>query len=221
MARAWSADVIAAAKAGVISRRFLLELETDEGWLRCTDEAAGLVWNSVTYEGAADLWQIEGELSTGALLVPETVTITFDGALQYDDTSLIGRLLDRTWHRRAVILTGLFMNTTTGAALDDFDQWRGRMDQISTAEVEDGPSTITISCESGTFNALSTNQSTVSDADQRRRSATDQFLRNQALKVGQKIPFGINSQNIPGVVGVSGSGSPGTSGGPAGLRQRY
>lgn len=210
MARAWSADVITAMKQGVVSRRWLLALETDEGWLRCTDNGSALVYNSETYEAARDKWRIEGALSTGAMLVPESVTLSFDGADQYDDTSIVGRLLDRTWHRREIILTGLLLNVDTGALLDDFDTWRGRMDQIATSEAEASKALITISCESGTFNALSRNNSTVSDADQRRRAASDAFLKNQALKVGQKMPFGLSNSKIPGVTNSGGGGGGGS-----------
>lgn len=210
MARAWSADLIAAMKADVIRLRFLLELETDEGWLRATDNGAQLTYDSKTFEAARDKWRIEGELSTGAMLVPETVTISFDGGDQYDNASIIGRLLDRTWHRRQVVLIGILLNVETGAILDDFDTWRGRMDQVSTSESEAAAGIVTISCESGTFNALSRNQATVSDADQRRRSATDAFLKNQASKVNIKMPFGLSNSKVPGVTGTGGS-----SGGPS------
>lgn len=207
--RPWSTAMIAAAEANLVSRRFLLAIDTVEGWLRCTDHSYALVYAGETYEAGVDHWKIDGTLASGSQLVPEPVTISFDGAEQYDDTSFIGRLVDRTWHRRDIYLTGIVINPQTGALLDDFDTWRGRLDTLNVTDQVGGVSTAALRCESGTFHALSRNNATASDADQKRRNANDTFFENQALKVSQKMPFGLSYSDIPGTPNTSGGGNSG------------
>jgi len=175
-------------------------------------------WNqteTITYGGSdfaalGDAWGISGEIRAGADLVAEPLTFWFDGAVQLDDASFVGRLLDRRWHQRKIRLRQLLLvptsnfATTIGVGLD----WRGFMDTIGAPEGDGGPSRVVLSCESGTFRARARNMTTVTDRDQRLRDADDACFRNMAVKPFQDIPFGTSWSNVPGSRGGSGSSAP-------------
>jgi hypothetical protein len=205
----------AALRTREVAVAWLLELTTDEGVLRAWDKTEALTYEAVTWEPLADAWGIEGEIRAGADLVAEPLTIWFDGARQLEDSSFVGRLLDRTWHQRAVRLRQLLLvpesnfATVIGVTLD----WRGHMDQISAPEGEAAASRVVLSCESGTFRARGRNLHTVTDADQRLRDDADASFRNMAVKPFQDVPFGTSWANIPG---ARSSGSGGGSGGGGG-----
>lgn len=181
-------------------------------YLRGWDKGEALTYDSVSFEALGDAWGISGEIRAGADLVAEPLAIWFDGSKQLDDASFIGRLLDRRWHQRKVRLRQLLMAPTSnfvtaiGVVLD----WRGFMDTIDTPEGE-GPSRVTLQCESGTFRARARNMTTVTDMDQKRRDADDASFQNIATKPFQSVPFGTSWSNIPGIrtptVPVSGGAS--------------
>lgn len=201
----------AALSAREVAHSWLLDLYTDEGTLRGWDKQIPVTYNSNTYEPLSDTWGISGEIRLGADLVPEPLTITFDGAPQNDDTSFVGRLLDRSWHQRRMRLRGLLLftgsNLTTplGVHLD----WNGWMDTITVTDAVGQPAQVVLGCEGGVFRALDRNMTTCTDPDQRRRSATDSFFKNVALKPTQDVPFGTTWANIPGGGGRGGGGGGG------------
>lgn len=168
-------------------------------YLRGWDKTEAITYDSVTFEALGDAWGINGEIRAGADLVAEPLSIWFDGSKQLDDASFIGRLLDRRWHQRKVRLRQLLMAPTSnfvtavGVVLD----WRGFMDTIDAPEGE-GPSRVTLQCESGTFRARARNMTTVTDMDQKRRDADDASFQNIATKPFQSVPFGTSWSNIPG-----------------------
>lgn len=204
-------DTRNALNAREVSCAWLLELFTEStggspAYLRGWDKSEAITYDSVSFEALGDAWGISGEIRAGADLVAEPLTIWFDGAKQLDDTSFVGRLLDRRWHQRKVRLRQLLMVpgsnfvTAIGVVLD----WRGFMDTIETPEGE-GPSRVTLTCESGTFRARARNMTTVTHMDQKRRDATDASFANIAVKPFQSVPFGTSWSNIPGSRGPSGA----------------
>lgn len=212
-------DTRNALAAREVACAWLLELfcETAGGaaaTLRGWDKTEAITYESTLFEPLGDSWGISGEIKSGADLVAEPLTIWFDGATQMDDASFVGRLLDLRWHQRKVRLRQLLLvpgtnfSTVVGVVLD----WRGFMDQISTPEGDDGPSRVTLTCESGTFRARARNMTTVTDRDQRLRDANDASFRNIATKPFQSVPFGTSWATIPGARGGSGgSASPSPS----------
>lgn len=198
-----------ALKAREISHAWLLELFTDEGTLRAWDKHLDIVYETDTFEGIGDKWEIAGEIRLGVDLVPEPLTLSFDGALQSDDTSFIGRLLDRTWHQRKVRIRGLILDTSSnfttpiGVHLD----WNGWMDSIETTDAAGQPSQVILSCEGGVFRALDKHLTKCTDADQKQRNPSDAFFRNVALKPKQDVPFGKSWSKIAGTSGGGGGGS--------------
>lgn len=188
-----------------IAHAWLLELfcyspggspATLRGW----DKTEAITYGGNTFEALGDAWGVSGDIKVGADLVAEKLTIWFDGAKQLDDASFIGRLVDRRWHQRRLRLRQLLLVpssnfvTAVGVAFD----WRGFMDTLDAPEGGDGPSRVTLSCESGTFRARARNMTTVTDLDQRRRDAADASFRNIAVKPFQSVPFGTTWANIPG-----------------------
>lgn len=182
--------------------------------LRGWDKTEAITYGGSTFEPLGDGWGIAGEIRAGADLVAEPLTIWFDGALQLDDASFVGRLVDLKWHQRRVRLRQLLLTPTSnfvtavGVAYD----WRGFMDTLDAPEGDSGPSRVVLNCESGTFRARARNMTTVTDRDQRLRDANDASFRNIAMKPFQDIPFGTNWSNVPGYRAPS-SASPGSSSG--------
>ncbi len=206
-----------AARAAIKSRRvahaWLIELFTAEGTLRAWDKPMTGSYGGVDFEGIGDAWSLsEIKLSTG--LVPQPITITFDGGLQHDDSSFVGRLLDRTWHQRKIRLRGLLLDPESNwtSAIGVHLDWNGYMDQISTSDQVSAPSSVVLTCESGVFRALDRSMTTCSNIDQKRRDPTDGFFRNTATKPTQDIPFGTGWKNVPGGGGRSGGGGGGGGG---------
>jgi hypothetical protein len=199
---------------------WLLELFTESAggspaYLRGWDKSEGITFGGASYEALGDAWGISGEIRAGADLIAEPLSIWFDGAKQLDDASFVGRLLDRRWHQRKVRVRQLLLApssnfvTAIGVVLD----WRGFMDTISAPEGE-GPSRVTLQCESGTFRARARNMTTTTDMDQKRRDATDASFRNIAVKPFQSVPFGTSWATIPGSrTGSTGGGGGGSSNG--------
>lgn len=198
-----------------VAHAWLLELFTDEGTLAAWDKTIPITYDSTDFEALADQWEISGEIRLGADLVPEPLTLTFDGAAQSDDTSFVGRLLDRTWHQRRMRLRGLLLDTSSNftSAIGVHLDWNGWMDTINVTDAVGQPAQVVLGCEGGVFRALDRNMTVCTDPDQRRRSATDAFFRNVALKPTQDVPFGTTWANIPGGNGRGGGGSGGGGGG--------
>lgn len=197
-----------------VAHAWLLELFTDEGTLAAWDKTIPITYDSTDFEPLSDQWGISGEIRLGADLVPEPLTITFDGAPQNDDASFVGRLLDSTWHQRKMRLRGLLLDTSSNftSAIGVHLDWNGWMDTISVTDAIGQPAQVVLNCEGGVFRALDRNFTTCTHADQLRRSATDTFFKNVALKPTQDVPFGTSWKNIPGGNG-RGGGSGGSGGG--------
>jgi hypothetical protein len=207
----------AALSAREVAHAWLLDLYTDEGVLRCWDKGIAITYNSDAYEALADRWSIEGEIKIGVDLSPEPLTISFDGAPQSDNTSFIGRLLDRTWHQRRMRLRGLLLDTSSNftTAIGIHLEWNGWMDTIQTSDADGDISTVLLNCEGGLLRALDRNYTACTDADQKRRLSTDRFMQNVALKPQQEVPFGTTWQNVPGGRGYGNGGAgPGDDGPP-------
>lgn len=211
MARTWATDVQNAMNSGFLSTAWLLELEPDEGTIRTTDRGLEITHNSVVYTPAYHDWSIQGEISTGANLVPEPITIQFNGADQYVNGSILETLLDRTWAQRPMKLTGLLLNTQDKSVIGEFMVWTGRMDTLEFTEQTGAESIAVMVCEGGPFRVLGRNMTTASHADQQRRNANDLLFKNQASKVGRRMPFGVKQVDVPG--NNSGGGGGGGGGG--------
>jgi hypothetical protein len=168
--------------------------------LRGWDKTEAITYDGNAYEALGDRWGISGEIRAGADLVAEPLTVWFDGATQLDDASFIGRLVDRQWHQRKVRLRQLLLVPTSNfvTAVGVVMDWRGFMDTLEAPEGDEGPSRVTLSCESGTFRARARNMTTVTDRDQRLRDASDASFRNIATKPFQDVPFGTSWSSIPG-----------------------
>ncbi|MEL7203198.1 MAG: hypothetical protein AAGL19_03445 [Pseudomonadota bacterium] len=198
-----------------VAHAWLLELFTTEETLRAWDKNIDLSYESNTFEGIGDKWRIAGEISMGVDLVPEPLTISFDGSLQNDDTSFIGKLVDNQWHNRKVRLRGMLLDVSSeftvpiGVHID----WNGFMDQLDTSDTTGQASTISLKCEGGTFRALDRFLVQCTDEDQRRRNANDAFMQNVALKPQQDVPFGKSWSKIAGSNGSSGGGGSFNGGG--------
>lgn len=202
-----------ALRAGNVAHAWLLELFPDEGALRCWDKVEPITFETNVFEATENRWGIDGTVSGGANLVSQPMNIWFDGGGALDDTSFIGRLLDSTWHERAIRLRQLLLvpdgafATVIGAALD----WVGFMDQITDPEGGSGDYNITLKCESGTFRARGQNLHTITDKDQRLFDPDDGSFANIGLKPLQQIPFGVSWSDVPGVAASSGSATGGGS----------
>ncbi|MEO0955689.1 MAG: hypothetical protein AAFY12_11900 [Pseudomonadota bacterium] len=212
MARTWATDVQNAMNSGLLSTAWLLELTTDEDVLRTNDRSLEITHDSNTYEPSFHKWSVEGEISTGVNLVPEPLTLRFDGADQYVEGSFLERLLDRTWAQRGMKLTGLLLNTETKVVIGEFMVWTGRMDTLEFSEQPGGESLAVLTCEGGPFRVLGRNMTTASHADQQRRNPNDLLFKNQASKVGRRMPFGVKQVDVPG----SNTGGGGGGGGGGG-----
>lgn len=206
MVRTWVSAVETAMNDGSLATAWLLEMSTDEDTLRTNDRSLDLTYNSVVYEAAFHAWHIEGEISTGANLVPEPLTLRFDGADQYDTSSILARLIARTWAQRPVTLTGLLLNTQDKSILGEFMVWKGRMDTMEFSEQPGGESLAVMTCEGGPFRVLGRNMTTASHADQQRRNSSDLLFKNQASKVGRRMPFGVKQVEVPGSNSGGGGG---------------
>lgn len=207
-------DARNALAAREVAHAWLLDLYTTEGTLRCWDQIVPVTFGGDDYEPLGDRWRIEGEVKVGVDLTPEPLTLVFDGAPQLDDASFVGRLVDRSWHQRRMRLRGLLLNVTSNftTPIGVHLEWNGWMDTLETSDGVGDVSTIILNCEGGLLRALDRNYTACTDADQRRRLLTDQFMRNVALKPSQEVPFGTTWQNVPGGRGYGGSGGGGVPG---------
>jgi len=202
-------DARNALNAREVAIAWLLDLYTDEGTLRCWDKGIPITYGGDAYEALSDRWRVDGEIRLGADLAAEPLTLVFDGAPQSDDTSFVGRLVDRAWHQRRMRLRGLLLDTSSNftTAIGIHMEWNGWMDTLQTSDAPGQPASIVLSCEGGILRALDRNLTTCTDTDQKRRLSTDQFFRNVALKPSQDVPFGTTWANIPGGQGGSNGGS--------------
>lgn len=206
-----SSDLRTALKARTVFHAWLLELFCDEGTLRCWDKRFPLTFEGNTFEGLGDLWGFDGEIRIGSDLVAEPLPLWFDGAAQLDDSSFIGRLLDRSWHERNMRLRQVIMSPTSeftvavGVALDLF----GRMDDLTDTDQDGAPSNFQLACEVGPLWARDRNLRTVTDVDQREIDPNDGIFSDIGVKPFQEVPFGTSWSNIPG----SRPGSSGNVGG--------
>jgi hypothetical protein len=189
-----------AIRADRTATAWFLELFCDGGTLRGWDQDEEFVLGGDLYEPVGGKWWIEGELKPGVDLVSEPFTIMFDGAEQYDDTSFIGRLLDRTWYQREIRLRQVCFEVDSNFVTPIstiYELW-GLMDTIDAPDGDRSQSTIPLNCESGTFRAQSRNMQTCTDLNQRERAPNDGAFKNVATKPFQSMPFATKWENVPG-----------------------
>lgn len=200
----------AALRAGTIRPVYLLEVLTDEGALRISTLNIDIEYDGQTWSAGPDEWELPEGIPIPQALTPEAFEMIFDGGHEENTGSFIGALVTRTWHQRPVRFFGLLLNTDDASVIDQFYEWRGRLDRITTQLTSAGPAQIRVSCESGVFRALERNVSTVSPNDQKRRDATDTMFLNMPMKQGQDVPYGVAWSKVPG---YSSGGSSGGGGG--------
>ncbi len=210
-----------ALRAKEVAVGWLLDLYCDEETLRGWDKTISLTYGSDDYEPLGGKWRIEGEVRASADLVSEPLTIAFDGGPQLDDTAFVGRLLDSTWHQRAIRLRQVLLVPTSNntQVVGGGFEWNGYMDKIDAPEGTSEASRVVLNCEGGLFRVLARNNRTVSDRDQRERNSDDGSFKNIAVKPFQDIPFGTTWTSIPGRRGP-GAG-PGRGGGGGGMPAYY
>lgn len=209
--------------AETIASAFLLELKTDEGTLRAWDKGHALTFETFSWEPMDSLWTITDALKSGADLVPEALTISFEGSEQYIDTSFVGRLLDRTWHQRKIRIRQLLFEPATNfiTPIEVVYDWRGYMDTIDAPEGGRVVDVLVLNSESGMFGVHDSNVRTLTDQDQRLRDANDASFRNMALKINQDVPFGVGWSAIPGSSPVAAGGTAANSGATTGYGSKY
>lgn len=212
MALPLSPEVLAAITSGNVASSWLVNLHTDEGILRGWDQPFDVNFDGNIYEGLADAFRIEGEIRLGYDLVPESLTLVFEGSSQNDNASFMGRLVDRSWHQRRIELIHLLFEPGTNfvTQLGVLFEWTGTIDTIEAADAENAESDIVLSAEGGVFRALDLNLTTCTDLDQRLRDPNDSILENVAFKPQQEFPFGLSWSKVPGA--VSGRGGFGGGG---------
>lgn len=203
MPRPLSAAARTALRSSTVAVIWLLTLETAEGTLRISNVNRDISFGGNTYEAGQDKWFIQGQITTGSGLIPEPITVAFDGSERFDDADFVGRLLDRTWHQRAATLEGILADPETGAVIDSYYTWRGRMDTLTDGDALGGVSQVIVSLEGGTFRALDRNYTTCGHNDHRRRDSNDHFFQNTGSKASTSIPFGTRNVDIAGEHGVS------------------
>lgn len=191
---------------------YLLEVNTDEGAMRCNTWDMAISYDGDTWDAAPDRLRLPDGIRVSKALVPETFNVEFDGAYETDTGSFIGLLLTRTWHQRPVRFLGLLLDTSDYSVIDEFYQWRGFADKVAVTSGINQQATISLSMESGVFRAQERNHSTISHNDQKRRDATDTFFVNMAVKQDQQVPYGIAWSKVPGYR-PGGSSGGGLSGG--------
>jgi len=189
--------------------QYMLRLDTDQGVLACSNRSKAFTYEGVIYEPAPDRWSVAGELTAGTNLEPETLVFSLDAAAEDDPDSFVGRLLRRDWHFRDMRFFVLLLDPETGQEIGRFYDFFGFMDKGEVAGSNNAEKTLILSCEGSTYRVLERNPATVSDADQRRRNPDDDFFKNQALKSGQRVPFGTKNSDIPGYAGASSGGGSG------------
>lgn len=188
-------------RARQISDAWFFDLYTDEGTLRGWNQQFAITLSGDEYEPLGDKIDIDVEINSGSDLVAEPLTIKFDGAAKLDNTSFVGRLLDRTWHQRRIRVRQFVFDVTSNKRSEATEvfSWYGNMDTLSDPEGGSGPAEIILNCESGTFRALARNNQTVTDVNQRLRDANDASFKNMSVKPFQRVPFGIGDHKIAGL----------------------
>jgi hypothetical protein len=198
----------AALRGGTVFQAWLIELSCLGVTLRGWNQLTAMTFEGQTWEALGGQFEIVGEIAGGVDLQTEPFGVSFDGGRQHDNASFIGRLLDATWHQRAIRVRQLIMQpgtnfvTAVATALDV----RGRMQTIEAAEGETGPSTVQLSCESGTFAVFGRALTVLSDADQRLRDPDDTSMRDIATKPFEDIPYGVSYAALPGTAVTGGRG---------------
>lgn len=212
-----SSPTRAAMRARNVAQAWLLELFCTGGTLRIWDQRNANTIDGSAYEAGEDKWGITSEIKCGRDLVPQPLVLWLDGATQFVDGSFTKRFLASKWHTRRVRLRQLICvpGTNFTVAIGVGYDFLGFMDTIDLPFGK-GASKVGLNCESGSFRAKSRYMTTVTDADQRRRDATDGSLKNIGLKPQQEVPFGEEWSNIPGSIG--GAATPAA---PSLFRGRY
>lgn len=212
MPRPWTTAGRNAILAGEVAVCFLFEAQTDEGTQRICSWNVDVVWNSQSWTAGQGKWHPADGIPISRGLVPETFTLTFDGAHENDTGEFIGLLLTRTWHQRPCIFHGLLLSTSDFSVIDEFYEWRGFMDMAPVQSNAGTQADVQLALESGVFRAQERNMATVGHNDQIRRDPTDTLFRDMARKQDQQIPYGISWSKIPGY-GTTGGGGGGGGGG--------
>lgn len=211
-----SPEVITAMESGAIANAWLLTLYADEGILRGWSGYSDINFGGNIYEGLSDGWRIEGDIRLSGDLVPEPLTLVFDGTPANENTSFVGRLVDRSWHQRPMSLVGLLFVPGTNfiTPVGTWLEWSGTMDTLESADADNDTADMIMNAEGGIFRALDTYLTTCTDLDQRLRDPTDAFFENVASKPQQDFPFGKSWSKVPGA--YNGRGSRGYGGGGGG-----
>lgn len=204
MARDYSSDMLAAIAAREIARATFYELKCDEGSLYAWNQHGPITESAIrgastTWEGLGERIQSPGGITLSVDLQGATTSVVIDASAINDDTDFCGRLVDRTWHQREIIVRDVLFvpGSNMATVIDVLLEWVGIMDSGEMIDAGDG-SVFALSCESGSFEFFRSNQLRREDAGQQARFAGDRFFDLTAVQVLQSIPFGTSWHKIGG-----------------------
>ncbi len=161
--------------------------------------------DDVTYQSMVRRMRINREIRQSATLASEPLQIVFDGSRVGDDEDIVGQFFDADWHQRLIRVRQIPMAFATNAlAPSPSWEWHGRMDYRQHARSAGQERLLTLTCMGGTFRIRGRRMHTRTDADQRRRSATDAFFSGTPQMIAVPPNWARATANIPGARGVPG-----------------
>ncbi len=188
---------------------WLLTMEIDGDTVRVCSLDEAVSYGGESYAAGSDKWEIRGRIGSASNLVPEPLTLVFDGGDQFSAGTFTARLVTGDWHLRPIRLEGVMLDPDDHSPIGAFLVWEGYMDVLSSQDADGAPSVISLTCEGGSFRALSKNLRRCTDADQRTRSSGDTFFRNTGIKPSQNVPFGTSWSKVAGHNSGGGGGGGG------------
>jgi hypothetical protein len=187
--RTLDASIEAALVAGVVSVRGLLVFEFGTGTYRYVRDVVPRVWDGNTYipGGAFAVSDIPNQTGFAASSFTITLAASPDDGLT---PAVLTAIFDEDYRDRPVSIYDAYLDVITGSVIDANLVRYGYIDRIVYRETRDLGAHLEAACFSRSLDYGRKNGRIASDANQRRRSATDKFREHAATAGRQEIYWG-------------------------------
>lgn len=187
--RTLSSEALAALDSGRFRVRCLLNVDMPDGPFAIWDDVGSIAVSGVTYHGAA-----------GRFTVAQTTSVSDLGSRGCDvtlsglDPDVSNDVEAEGWHQRPVTIHRAILAEDAPQVVHLLPVFAGFLDQLVRKETGGGQSVLTFKCEASARELQRKGARTRSDADQRRRDATDGFFKHVVNSVNQPITWGTIKQ---------------------------
>lgn len=183
--RVLSNDALDALDSGRFRVRCLLYVDMPDNDFAIWDDLGSITVAGITYAGAPGRFTVAQTTSSSDLS-----TRGCDVVLSGLDTAAANDVESEAWHQRPILISRAVLAESAPQIVHVLPVFAGFLDQLVRKEAGGGQSVLTFKCEASARELSRKGARTRSDADQRKRDATDGFFKHVVSTVNTPISWG-------------------------------